>query len=261
MHESMMAVNGHNLENNTCSNIEEDEELVLNKVRKKLYAGCQDCPLNGSVELIPQFEDFGPRLIRIRMNDQIRELQTVLRDPKTGRGDFVFYADRLIRLVVEEGLNQLPYEEITVTTPTGGTYHGLKFKKGNCGVSIMRSGEAMEKGLRDCCRSIRIGKILIQSETALSKPQVYYAKFPFDVEKRQILLMYPLLNTGATIIEAVKVLEEHGVQEENIIFLNLFATPHGVRNILNQFKQLRILTSEVSQDIILNFGRKYFGTE
>jgi uracil phosphoribosyltransferase len=34
-------------------------------------------------------------------------------------------------------------------------------------------------------------------------------------------------DTGATIIEAVKVLEEHGVQEENIIFLNLFATPHG----------------------------------
>jgi hypothetical protein len=35
----------------------------------------------------------------------------------------------------------------------------------------------------------------------------------------------------------------------------------GVRNILNQFQQLRILTSEVSQDIILNFGQKYFGTE
>ena len=33
-------------------------------------------------------------------------------------------------------------------------------------------GEAMEKGLRDCCRSIRIGKILIQSETSTSKPQV-----------------------------------------------------------------------------------------
>lgn len=34
------------------------------------------------------------------------------------------------------------------------------------------AGEAMEKGLRDCCRSIRIGKILIQSEPGSSKPQV-----------------------------------------------------------------------------------------
>ena len=47
-------------------------------------------------------------------------------------------------------------------TPNGETYSGLAFQKGSCGVSIIRSGEAMEQGLRDCCRSIRIGKILIQ---------------------------------------------------------------------------------------------------
>nr|XP_020023433.1 uracil phosphoribosyltransferase homolog [Castor canadensis] len=55
------------------------------------------------------------------------------------RGDFMFSADRLIRLVVEEGLNQLPYKECTVTTPTGYKYEGVKFEKGNCGVSIMRT--------------------------------------------------------------------------------------------------------------------------
>ena len=26
---------------------------------------------------------------------------------------------------------------------TGGKFHGLKFKKGNCGVSIMRSGNVI----------------------------------------------------------------------------------------------------------------------
>lgn len=30
-----------------------------------------------------------------------------------------FFAQQQIRLVVEEGLNQLPYSECTVTTPTG----------------------------------------------------------------------------------------------------------------------------------------------
>ena len=33
-------------------------------------------------------------------------------------------------------------------------------------------GEAMEKGLRECCRSIRIGKLLIRSEEETSKPTV-----------------------------------------------------------------------------------------
>jgi len=56
----------------------------------------------------------------------------------------------------------------------------------------MRSGEAMEKGLRECCRSIRIGKILIQSTDEDKKSSVVYAKFPSDINSRKILLMYPI---------------------------------------------------------------------
>ena len=63
----------------------------------------------------------------------------------TSRSDFKFYADRLIRLVIEESLNQLPYTECSVVTPTGAIYDGLKYRSGNCGVSIIRSGEAMEQ--------------------------------------------------------------------------------------------------------------------
>ncbi|KAG8448110.1 hypothetical protein GDO86_015270 [Hymenochirus boettgeri] len=146
----------------------------------------------------------GPQLKLLPMNDQIRELQTIIRDRTTSRGDFVFSADRLIRLVVEEGLNQLPYTECTVTTPTGYMYEGVKFEKGNCGVSIMRSGEAMEQGLRDCCRSIRIGKILIQSDEETQKAKVYYAKFPPDIYRRKVLLMYPILSKYLIVYDAFK---------------------------------------------------------
>ncbi|VDK45804.1 unnamed protein product, partial [Gongylonema pulchrum] len=78
----------------------------------------------------------------------------------TDHSDFVFYADRLIRLVIEEGLNRLPYTNVVVETPAGVPYEGIAFCRGNCGVSICRSGEAMEQALRQCCRSIRIGKML-----------------------------------------------------------------------------------------------------
>jgi uracil phosphoribosyltransferase len=51
----------------------------------------------------------------------------------------------------------------------------------------------MEKGLRECCRSIRIGKILIQStDDETSKSSVVYAKFPSDISLKKILLMYPI---------------------------------------------------------------------
>ncbi|XP_078810417.1 uracil phosphoribosyltransferase homolog isoform X2 [Oryzias latipes] len=187
-----------------------------------------------------QEENLGPQLKLLPLNDQIRELQTIIRDKTTSRGDFVFCADRLIRLVVEEGLNQLPYSECTVTTPTG---------------------EAMEQGLRDCCRSIRIGKILIQSDEETQKAKVYYAKFPPDVYRRKVLLMYPILSTGNTVIEAVRVLIEHGVQPKHIILLSLFSTPHGAKSIIQEFPDITILTTEVHPVAPTHFGQRYFGTD
>jgi uracil phosphoribosyltransferase len=193
--------------------------------------------------------------------DPVRELQTILRDRNTNRSDFVFFADRLIRLVVEEGLNQLPYEEQSVVTPTGEAYHGLKYLKGNCGVSIVRSGEAMEQGLRDCCRSIRIGKILVQKDEDTHEARVVYANFPEDVANRKVLLMYPIMSTGNTVIKAVKVLREHGVRDQNIILLNLFCTLQAAIIVVKAFPLMTVLTSEIHPSTPNNFGTKYFGTD
>lgn len=55
-------------------------------------------------------------------------------------------------------------------------------------------GEAMEKGLRECCRSIRIGKILIQSDADTHAAKVLYAKLVPDISRRKVLLMYPIMS-------------------------------------------------------------------
>ena len=97
-------------------------------------------------------------------NFQIRGMHTIIRDRHTATTDFVFYADRLLRLVVEAGLGHLPFQEHTVITPTGHRYVGVDFAKKLCGVSIIRSGESMENALRACCKGIKIGKILVHRE-------------------------------------------------------------------------------------------------
>ncbi|XP_030850436.1 uracil phosphoribosyltransferase homolog isoform X1 [Strongylocentrotus purpuratus] len=221
--------------------------------------------------------EYGCQLKILKLDNQIRELQTLIRDKTTSRGDFVFYANRLIRLVVEEGLNQLPYKTCEVTTPTGEPFEGVEFLHGNCGVSIMRSvveflhgncgvsimrsGEAMEHGLRDCCRSIRIGKILIKTNEETDEAKVYYAKFPPDISKRRVLLMYPILNSGNTVIQAVRVLQEHGVKDKNILLLTLFCTPHGVQTVIKEFPNITVLSSEKDPVPPIHFGQKYFGTD
>ncbi len=70
----------------------------------------------------------------------------------------------------------------------------MQFNHGNCAVSICRSGEAMEKGLRECCRSIRIGKMLIESDPRTNEARVLYARLLPDMHRRRVLLLYPLLS-------------------------------------------------------------------
>ncbi|KAG2463777.1 UPP phosphoribosyltransferase, partial [Polypterus senegalus] len=167
--------------------------------------------------------------------------------------------DSVSETITCEKAKKLP--QVAKPVEDGHKYEGVKFEKGNCGVSIMRSGEAMEQGLRDCCRSIRIGKILIQSDEETQKAKVYYAKFPPDIFRRKVLLMYPILSTGNTVIEAVKVLIEHGVQPKHIILLSLFSTPHGAKSIIQEFPDITILTTEVHPVAPTHFGQKYFGTD
>jgi len=44
-------------------------------------------------------------------NYQTRGMHTTIRNRNASKSDFVFYSNRLIRLVVEHGLGQLPFTE------------------------------------------------------------------------------------------------------------------------------------------------------
>ncbi|CAG8070775.1 hypothetical protein N7519_009612 [Penicillium mononematosum] len=198
---------------------------------------------------------------------QLIALLTMIRDKRTSRADFIFYSNRIIRLLVEEGLNHLPVVEQSITTPVGRSYLGVKFEGKICGVSIMRAGEAMEQGLRDCCRSVRIGKILIQRDEESCMPKLFYDKLPTDIADRWVLLLDPMFATGGSATLAVETLIERGVPEHRILFLNLIASPSGVAEFAERFPKLRVVTSFIDQGLdekkyiipgLGDFGDRYY---
>ncbi|KAI1931668.1 Uracil phosphoribosyltransferase, synthesizes UMP from uracil [Ophidiomyces ophidiicola] len=191
----------------------------------------------------------------------------MIRDTRTSRADFVFYSNRIIRLLVEEGLNYLPVVEQSVTTPVGRSYLGVKFEGKICGVSIMRAGEAMEQGLRDCCRSVRIGKILIQRDEETCQPKLFYEKLPHDIANRWVLLLDPMFATGGSATMAVEVLKSKGVPESRILFINLIASPSAVETFTRNFPELRVVTAFIDQGLdekkyiipgLGDFGDRYY---
>ena len=79
-----------------------------------------------------------------------------------------------------------------------------------------------------------------------------------------------MLATGGSVIKAIQVLMEYGVQEDRIIFLNLICAPEGIKKLNESYPRVRIVTAEI--DACLNekffivpglgdFGCRYFGTD
>ncbi|XP_059669983.1 uridine/cytidine kinase UKL1, chloroplastic isoform X2 [Cornus florida] len=230
-------------------------DLIVQHIRTKL----------GQHDLCKIF----PNVTVIQSTFQIRGMHTLIRDRDISKHDFVFYSDRLIRLVVEHGLGHLPFTEKQVVTPTGSVYTGVDFCKKLCGVSIVRSGESMENALRACCKGIKIGKILIHRDGDNGK-QLIYEKLPKDILERHVLLLDPVLATGNSANQAIELLIQKGVPESHIIFLNLISAPEGIQCVCKRFPALKIVTSEI--DVALNeeyrvipgmgeFGDRYFGTD
>ncbi|KAJ1290313.1 hypothetical protein BS78_02G233900 [Paspalum vaginatum] len=183
--------------------------------------------------------------------------------------DFVFYSDRLIRLVVEHGLGHLPFTEKQIITPTGSVYMGVDFCKKLCGVSIVRSGESMENALRACCKGIKIGKILVH-RVGDNGQQLIYHKLPMDIAERHVLLLDPVLGTGNSVNQAIDLLIRKGVPEDRIIFLNLISAPEGIQCVCKRFPLLKIVTSEIDYGLneefrvipgLGEYGDRYFGTD
>uniref|UniRef100_A0A0E0M335 Uridine kinase n=1 Tax=Oryza punctata TaxID=4537 RepID=A0A0E0M335_ORYPU len=210
-----------------------------------------------------------PHVYVVQSTFQIRGMHTLIRDRDITTPDFVFYSDRLIRLVVEHGLGHLPFTEKQIITPTGSIYMGVEFCKKLCGVSIVRSGESMENALRACCKGIKIGKILIH-RVGDNGQQLIYHKLPMDIAERHVLLLDPVLGTGNSANQAIELLIRKGVPEERIIFLNLISAPEGIQCVCKRFPRLKIVTSEIDTGLseeyrvipgLGEYGDRYFGTD
>ncbi|MEI6731742.1 MAG: uracil phosphoribosyltransferase [archaeon] len=209
-------------------------------------------------------------VIILEQNNQLKALFTTIRDRKTTREDFIFYSERIIRLLTEKALTLLPVKPKKIVTPTASSFAGVEFAGDICAVSIMRSGEAMEKAIRDVCKKIKLGKILIQRDEETAKPILFYAKLPEDIAKRQVLLLDPMLATGGSACKAVEVLKERGVREDKIIFINLIACPEGISKFTREFPKVKIVTGCIDKSLnskayiipgLGDFGDRYFGTD
>ncbi|PQQ26390.1 uracil phosphoribosyltransferase [Photorhabdus hindustanensis] len=199
----------------------------------------------------------------------LTSLHTKARNRKAEQSEFVFYSDRIIRLLLEAASELLPYTSHNIQTPIGDIYNGAILNTKLCGVSVIRAGESIEGEYRRMYPDSPMGKILIQRDKLTKLPRYYYSNLPDDIAERTILLFEPMLATGGSLAKAIDLLKEREVPEDNIIVVNFLSSPIGLNRIMALYPKIQLITSSIENGLnkdafmkpgIGDFGDRYFGT-
>ena len=204
----------------------------------------------------------------------ITSLLSVLRNKYSSNPVFVTYADRLCTILAEEGLARMrDVRPASVETPCGRADGLTTTRHDNlCIVSVVRSGDILSEAARRLAIGCSTGKILVQRDESDpdKRPTYYYHKLPKKIASKQVLLCDPMLATGGSAIAAIGKLIDAGVQEENILFLNVVACPKGIISVYKKYPKVRIVTAAIDKELnsekfivpgLGDFGDRYYGTE
>ncbi|KAF2070488.1 hypothetical protein CYY_008186 [Polysphondylium violaceum] len=203
----------------------------------------------------------------MKETNQIKAMQSILRNKKTTVGDFVFYSDRLCSLLIEEALTFLPFTEKIIITPTGTEYKGEKLDSKLAALIVLRAGSCMEQPLRSICKGIKTGKVLIQSDEK-KQPHLFYERLP-DLTNSHVLVLDPCIASGSSSEMAIRVLLDHGVPESKIVFVSVIASLKGAQRLSYRFPDVKFVISALDKDLsekgfilpgIGNYSDRYFGT-
>ena len=215
---------------------------------KRLGEQAEDEPLSSNVVLLPE-------------TLQIQGMSTILQNPITDEVDFVFYFDRLSSLLIERALKNLHFVPSTVTTPQGSSYDGMRPAGEVSAVVILRGGSCLETGLKRMIPECKIGRLLVQTNYRTGEPELHYLKLPDDIAKHNlVLLLDPQMSSGGAALMAVRVLVDHGVPEERVVFVTLFAGRMGLNRLMKVFPGMKVVMGGVVEDSLDRWvERRYFG--
>ena len=114
-------------------------------------------------------------------------------------------------------------------------------------ISILRAGNGMADALATILPEAAIGHLGMERDPETHKPRAYYAKLPPQIDKRQVILVDPMLATGGSAIMAADKLREDGVSD--MVFVCLVAAPEGVAALQAAHPDMRIITAALDRQL------------
>jgi len=184
-------------------------------------------------------------MVHVIEHPLIQHKLTIMRDKNTGPKEFRELLEEISILMVYEVTRNLPLCEIEIETPLKKTKGKVLLNKNFGLVPILRAGLVMAEGILKLLPSAKIGHIGLYRDHETLQPIQYYTKLPEDIDKRDVIVVDPMLATGGSAIAAVSILKAKMVK--NIKFLCLIAAPEGINALESMHPDIEIYTTAIDE--------------
>ena len=191
-----------------------------------------------------------------------------IRSKDTGSKYFRELVEEVSMLMAYEATRDLSTEEVEIETPITK----VKAKRLNedkyAFLPILRAGTGMLDGLINVIPNAKIGHIGMYRNEETLEPVRYYYKTPKDLDKREVIILDPMLATGGSGMDAIESLKQSGAKK--IKFLCIIAAPEGIKRIQKAYPDVQIYAAKIDEKLNENgyivpglgdAGDRLFGTK
>ena len=135
-------------------------------------------------------------------------------------------------------------------------------------IPILRAGLGMADGMMKLIPNAKMGHIGLYRDEVTLKPHGYYCKLPVDIAEREAIIVDPMLATGNSAIEAIRLVKEAGAK--SIRLVNLIAAPEGIKALQESYPDVDIYVAAIDEKLnehgyivpgLGDAGDRIFGTK
>ncbi len=172
---------------------------------------------------------------------------SIIRDEKTNTKDFRETVGEIATLMAYEATRSLPVRDVDIKTPIAVCKTKM-LESDIVIVPILRAGLGMVEGIQVLIPQAKVGYIGLFRNEATLEPELYYAKFPTNIDTATVFLVDPMLATGGSCVKAIDILKERGAK--HIIYMGIVGVSEGIENVRKHHPDVDIFLA--AQDEKLN---------
>ena len=198
----------------------------------------------------------------------IQHKLTYLRDKRTGSKQFRELVSEIAMLMCYEATRDLPLKDVKTETPMMTATTKVIAGRKLAFVPILRAGLGMVDGVLSLIPAAKVGHIGMYRDHDTHEPIDYYCKLPSDLNKREVIVLDPMLATGGSAIDAVEKIKKFNPL--SIKFMCIIAAPEGLEAFTKAHPDVEVycagLDEKLNDDCYIlpglgDAGDRIFGTK